>query len=172
MLDALVPIAQVLTPIFLLVLGGLGWYIQQSVERRVRIEEKLHADRLEIYNKILEPYFLMFMSDAAWAMDPKTKGKDKGHVAIEKLLSWDYRKTGLQLSLIGSDGVVLALNKLMQHAFKVDQNAPVSTTLAAEMLALMGNLLLEIRKSAGNESTIVDKFGMVEWFVVAPREFR
>ena len=170
-LDTIGSIAQIVTPIILLSLGGLGWYIRQSVERKAKVEEALRGDRLEVYNKILEPFFILLMTDAAWAQDPKTKGKDKTAFATAKMLSWEYRKAGLQLSLIGSDGVVKAYNDLMQFAFAVADTEPQDLDPARNILSFFGNLLLEIRKSAGNESTQIGNMGMVEWFVKDARTF-
>ena len=72
------------------------------MERRSRLEEKLREDRIEIYNKLLEPYMILLMSDAMWAaQDHKQKNQSKDAVALKIVL------LGLQegFTPIGSDGL-------------------------------------------------------------------
>ena len=72
----------------------------------------------------------------------------------------------MKLVLIGSDGVVLALNKLNQQAFLANEEpAPKKIVL------LLGDLLLAIRKSMGNETTKIDNIGMIEWCINDARSF-
>ena len=167
MLDfsTVVAISQVMTPVLLLIITGVGWYVRQSIERKGKLEEELREDRLEIYNKILEPFFVLLMTDAAWAADPKMKGKDKSQTAMRTMLSWEYKKTALQLSLIGSDGVVRAYSKLMQTAFHAEDVESPATETGLGMIGLLGDLLLEIRKGAGNSATKITNMGMLEWFL-------
>lgn len=75
--DYLSAIGSVATPILVLLLAAVGWTYRQSMERRMKLEEKLRDDRIEIYNKILEPFIILFMTDAAWESDKKNKGKEK-----------------------------------------------------------------------------------------------
>lgn len=167
-LDVWVAVAQLATPILLAGLGAFGWYLQHSMERRSRLEEKLREDRIEIYNKLLEPYMILLMSDAMWAaQDHKQKNQSKDAVALKIMFSLDYRKVSLQLALMGSDGAVLALNELMQEAFRMGDSPQQSQ--GKIIISLLGTLLLEIRKSMGNESTKVDNIGMVEWFLTDAR---
>jgi hypothetical protein len=41
-----------------------------------------------------------------------------------------------------------------------------------DMMSLLGQFLLEIRRSTGNESTKLDKWDMLEWFLKDAREFQ
>ena len=85
-------IAQIVTPILLLVAGGVGWLIKRDFERAQRREErlreqaqereenlrdqalqrekrlqdleaKLRDDRIEVYNTIIDPLAIMFSKD-------------------------------------------------------------------------------------------------------------
>jgi len=107
-LELLSAIGSVATPILVLFLTGVGWKYRQAMERKIELEEKLRDDRIEIYNKILEPFILLLMTDMAWESDKKNKGKDKNSIATAQVLSLDYRKTSFKLSLMGSDSVVIA----------------------------------------------------------------
>ena len=111
-LDYLMAAGTILTPIFVLVAGVIVWKYRQSIERKIKLEEQLRDDRIEIYNQILEPFIILLMNDAAWASDPKNRNKDKNKIATTKMLSLEYRKTSFRLSLIGSDAVVSAYNDL------------------------------------------------------------
>ena len=83
------------------------------------MEKQLRDDRIETYNKILEPFIIILMSNAAWSSDPKNKNRDK--FATSKMLSLKYRKISFNLSLIRSDDVVISFNRLMQYFFKLSE---------------------------------------------------
>ena len=176
LLDTISAIATLVTPFLLLGLGGIGWLIQhklqstksqeQAQSARIReLEDKLREDRLETYNAILKPFFLLFTSEKAFAQDPKYKTKNKDELAMSKMLSVEYRETGFRLSLVADDSVVRAYNKLMQYFYQMEKDFRPSEDKTCEWIALMGDLLLEIRKSMGNESSKLDRWEMVEWFI-------
>jgi hypothetical protein len=172
-LDYISAIGSVATPILVLFLTAVGWKYRQSMERRVKLEEKLRDDRVEIYNQILEPFILLLMTDVAWQSDKKNKGKDKNEIAIAQMLSLDYRKSSFKLSLLGSDPVVTSFNDLMQHFYsQPDQSHVPSDQQLKKMMSLLGAFLLEIRKSMGNEATKIDNWGMLEWFMTDARKLR
>jgi hypothetical protein len=172
--EYVVAIGSIATPILVLTLTAVGWNYRQTIERKARLEENLRDDRIEIYNKILEPFILLFMTDAAWLSDKKNKGRNKDEMATSLLLSHDYRKVSFQLSLIGSDPVVLAFNDLFQYFFTRNQSPELDMTEVdtIAMLGLLGHFLLEIRRSMGNEATTLDNWGMLEWFITDARKHR
>ncbi len=165
-IDYVTAIGAIATPVIVLLLTAVGWKYRQSYERKIKIEEKLRDDRIEIYDQILEPFVLLLMPDSAWQSNPKNKNKDKAKEATNILLSLNYRKVSFRLSLIGSDNVVQAFNDLFKHfyAMKNAQDAKSSSNMENMMIRL-GNFLLEIRKSMGNESTKLDNWSMLEWFI-------
>lgn len=166
-------IGSVATPILVLLLTAVGWKYRQSIERKLHLEEKLRDDRIEIYNKILEPFIIMLMSDAAWNSDPKNKGRNKGDLAVAQMLSLEYRKVSFKLSLLGSDKVVFSFNNLMQYFYnQADETQPPASEHLTMMMSLLGSFLLEIRRSMGNETTEMDNWGMLEWFLSDARRMR
>lgn len=171
-LDYLVAVGTIATPIIVSLFGVMVWKYQQAIERRIRLEEQLRDDRIETYNLILEPFIILLMSDKAWASDPQHRKKDKFTVGTSKLLSLEYRRTSFRLSLIGSDSVVSSYNDLMQHFFQGPDTSSFSVNDHKEVVSLLGSFLLEIRKSMGNESTKIDKWGMLEWFIKDIRNVR
>jgi hypothetical protein len=136
------------------------------------LEDKLRDDRIAVYNGILEPFIILFTSDEAWQSDPKNKGRDRFHIAGQKMISPAYRNSGFRLVLMGSDAVVRAYNDLMQFFFERSQQTVPSEADIRQMLALLGTFLLEIRRSMGNEATKLDNWGMLEWFLTDARRLR
>lgn len=172
-LDYISAIGSVSTPLLVLGLTAVGWKYRQSVERKLKLEEKLRDDRIEIYNQILEPFILLLMTDVAWQSDKRNKGKNKDEIAVSQMLSLEYRKVSFKLSLIGSDLVVNSFNNLMQHFYTQDtNNVNPSKEQIKRMMSLLGTFLLEIRKSMGNETTNIDNWGMLEWFITDARKMR
>lgn len=170
-LDYVTAIGSVATPILVLLLTAVGWRLKQSVERRRELENKLHEDRIITYNQILEPFIIMFMTEAAWAHDPKNKGKNKGDLATMKMLSLEYRNASFKLSLVGSDAAVQAFNDLFQFFFSQPDGEKPTEDRVKVMLGLLGTFLLEIRKSMGNETTDLTNWQMLEWFITDARKY-
>ena len=181
LLDTLSAIATVATPILLVLLGGLGWLIQNKIGNsqarqeaqavRIReLEDKLREDRIATYNALLEPFFLLFTSEAAFSQDPKFKNKNKDQLALGRMLSVEYRQIGFKLSLVAADPVVRAYNSLMQFFYHTEADPRPVDEKTAHWIALMATLLLEIRKSMGNETSKLDRWEMIEWFMTdAPK---
>lgn len=160
------------TPVLVLTLTAIGWRLRRRLDRQLELEDKLREDRIDIYNHILEPFIILLMSDAAWHHDKQNRGKEKGEVAIGKMLSLEYRKHAFKLSLVGSDLVVLAYNDLFQHFYAQGDNPDASENNLKTMMALLGNFLLQIRRSMGNESTALNQWQMLEWFITDARKLR
>jgi hypothetical protein len=116
-LDYITAIGSLATPILVLVLTGIGWTIRNRYEKTREIEQKLREDRINIYNDILEPFVILLTKDEGMPTDKGYRGKSKGQIANEKILSLKYRQTAFKLALIGSDNVVKAYNNLMQFFF-------------------------------------------------------
>lgn len=140
---------QVLGPSLLIVLGGIiTWFIKSKIEELRAIEEKLRVERRNIYAQIRDPYIRLFA-------DLKGQGLDE---AVKRITSYDYRKTAFDLNLFGSDEVVRAYNNLMQHTYKTEATKEKNPK---ETMRLWGKLLLENRKSLGNEKTKLNEFDML-----------
>src|SRR3546814_418259 len=96
-IDYVTAIGTIATPILILVLTGVGWKIRTSFERKLDLENKLRDDRIAIYNKILEPFIIFLMTDAAWKADQKHKNLNKDQYATSKLLSLEYKELSFKL---------------------------------------------------------------------------
>lgn len=139
---------QALGPSFLIVIGGIiSWFLKSRIEELRAIEEKLREERRKIYGQILDPYIRLFS-------DLKGQGSSN---ALKQISSYEYRKTAFDLNLFGSDEVVRAYNNLWKHTYEAEKK---DCRDPKEMMSLLGNLLLEIRKSLGNKNTILKEKDM------------
>jgi len=132
-------------------LGVLGWYLRSSVET-IRIEkEKLQDERRQIYTQILEPYIRIF----AGAKNPRETKK-----AISQITSFEYRKASFELSLMGSDDVVRAVNELIQHTFRLERDG--ASSRPEELLIYWGRVLIAIRRDLGGTGTKLTEIDMLK----------
>jgi hypothetical protein len=177
-LDWITAIGTVATPIMVLVLTAMGWTIRRRIEKGQEkekylreLEEKLRDSRIEIYYKVIDPFIIGLSNDAAFSADKSFKGKSAIEIAQQKMFSLEYKQAALRLSLIGSDSVTRAYNNLMQQFYsnELQQGSPESSL---KLMGILGNLLLEIRKSVGNENTELDNLEMLEWFINDIRKYR
>ena len=167
--DIVTAVGSVLTPTIVAIFSVVGWKYKQAMERKIELEKRLRDDRVDVYNKILEPFIIMLMSDEAWKSDPKNKNKDRFALATVKLLSVDYRRTAFSLSLVGEDNVVKSYNNLMQYFFR---HSAASDFDVRKVMSLLGTFLLEIRRSIGNEATKMGNMEMLEWFITDARDMK
>ena len=178
-LDYATGIGAVATPLLVLLLTALGWHIKSKLEmtrakdaraeeRIKQLEDKLRADRIETYNALLEPFFVLFTSDTVFSQDPKYKGKNKDQLGIGKMLTVEYRKVGFKLALLADDAVVRSYNRLMQFFYNGEHTGLEGEELlirTSQWIELLAQLLLEIRRSMGNASTDLTNWEMIEWFM-------
>ncbi|AMK12367.1 hypothetical protein AWY79_15275 [Pseudodesulfovibrio indicus] len=168
-LSVVTAIGAVSTPIIVLILSAVGWKYRQSIERRIKMDEVMRDDRISVYNDILDPFIMLLMTEEAWQRDKKNKNIDKDKLAVDRMLSIEYRRYSFKLSLVGSDGVVLAFNNLMQYVYNMSE---IENAKPYDLMILLGSLLLEIRKSMGNDATVIDSWGMLDWFITDARKIK
>ena len=150
---------QILGPSLLIAIGGIiAWLLKTRVEELRATTEKLKEEQRKIYGQILEPYIRLFAA---------SKGQGLSQ-AIQKITSYEYRKTAFDLNLVGSDKVVRAHNTLMQYTYKSEDSSEKDPK---EMMRLWGVLLLEIRKSLGNRRTKLDEWDMLRGMIKDIDEF-
>jgi len=150
-------IGTISTPIILILLSSIGWKLRKKLEREVEIENKLRTDRIGIYEDILEPFIIILTNNSSQSKEKKS---------IEIINSLDYRKKAFQLFFTGDDYVLKSFNNLMQYFYNHEKPDP------AKIMSLFGTLLLDIRKSTGNEKTKLNKFEMLEWLIKDIKELK
>lgn len=188
-LDIISVIVSAATPILILILTGIGWVIGDRIKRQTdqerqqfeiqqknedhyrQLEESLRPERVDLYNKILEPFIVALTKDSIISQDKRFRGKTADGAVNSLVLSLDYKTTSFQLALIGSDSVVRAFNKLMQHLYKNTQGNNTSES-SERLMKLLGEFLLEIRRSVGNENTELDNLEMLEWLITDIQQYR
>lgn len=126
----------------LLAVGGLvAWGIRSTVEENRVAERSLTDERRELYERVLEPFMLVFTS--ADANSPATQAAQQ-----EILMSAAYKRAVFELTLVASDEVVRAFGEVTNAA---------SNPAAKHPLAIWARLILSIRKSVGNKGTQLSK---------------
>lgn len=160
-IDYLVKISTIITPLFIIILSGIGWKLKNSIERKNALEQKLREDRVKIYNEVVQPYIYMFSSEAIKSERKDLKGKTISEEGLRKLLTVEYRESSFRMLLFGSDGVVRAHNNIQKLAFTSTEKEMTSER-HKKWLLLLGDLFLEIRKSMGNETTKLSNIEMLE----------
>jgi hypothetical protein len=149
--------------IFLVLLGSGSFfgsifvvYMQYQLQKRQVLQETLREERRRIYFDVLNPFFMLF------SKPPKLSE------AVELMQTTTYRKMVFELTIIGSDEVVKAYTKLMQFSYKNDKSKAMDVSnekRVKEMLFLIGNLLITMRKDLGDENTKLNEFEMFEHMI-------
>ena len=177
----------VATPLLLIVLSGIGWFIKSRFEtsqarehearrRLEKLESEIREERIQIYADILEPFIILFANDITLPEPQSGRGgrrvqpKTKDELAIEKLTSLDYHRAAFRLSLFANDDVARAYNALMQAAYSMEANTNDNpgaepSMESIQIIGVFGALLLAIRKSVGNETTGLANTEMLEWMI-------
>ena len=166
------PAAAVVAAVVAASIGASSRRALAQSERRSNIDAQLSDKRQQLYAQVLEPFLIAITPEVVWNTDPKTKGRDKQELLQKAMLNMRYRQAMFQLTLIGTDEVVEALNDLMQHFYNMEANLQQQANHGAELVRLLAKLLLAIRKGAGNDSTRLDKWAMLEPFMTDVREQR
>ena len=163
--DWVTTISSIVTPLMLLILSYLFSKISKTQESIQNLQEKLHADRIAIYNAILEPYIIIATPEHILKKQKKYQSlnKSSGEIAAEIVATTEYKQYEFKLFMIGSDSVVKAYNSLKKYFYSGKLDGTLDTT--KEVLTLAAKLVLEIRKSAGNENTKLSHLDAIWWFV-------
>ncbi len=138
----------VYAPALLGIGGFVAWLIKTKTEELRSAQTKLHEDRLKIYEDIIEPYIGILGSS-----NPHGQAK-----ALKTITSEAYRKTTVRIALFGSDKVVKAWNKLMQHHYTAKEDDTDSGFIG---IGLFAEFLLEMRKDLGNKNSSLGRLDML-----------
>jgi len=144
-----------ITPLFGAAVGFAVWYFQSRIDTLRRAQERLHDERRKIYSDVLEPFIRVF----AGLREPKEMQK-----AMRQLVSFEYRRTAFEFSLMGSDEVVRAFNDMMQYIYKFDGEGEAKPD-PKQMMRLWGAFLLQIRKSVADPKTALTDVEMLRGII-------
>lgn len=137
----------VLTPILVLMLGGLGWLYRNEFEKRRAIEEKLSQEKYETYLIFINLFFDFFEQG-------KLKGKGSKEIDALPVLSKFRRR----LVVYGSDGVLRAFIRMMRNSFS-------GSAAPSEIADAFGGIIVEIRRDMGSNKTLMTPLDLMAMMV-------
>lgn len=161
----------VATPIVVILMGYVFHRQNKTAEHRAAIEGRVHDDRLSVYQAVLKPFSLMFVSQDAWtriaAGSRAYKGKSRETVIAEMFVSEEWIAQSLRFSLIGSDEAVRAFGDLFHLARSApdNQSADAAASYTTDLMKHLFAFLLELRRSAGGPDTTIDGPGLLRWLI-------
>ncbi len=123
-------------------LGAIGWYLRSLFESARRDRERLQGEWRSLYLSLLYPFITAIGS----SKNPEQLQKVLNHVDTE-----EYRHTLYEITLIGSDEVVVAFIDFMRLFWKAEREGENVSTQA--IITHWGGLLLAIRKDLGLKNT-------------------
>ncbi|WP_140160573.1 hypothetical protein [Algoriphagus antarcticus] len=152
----MITIISIIVPIFSLIIGA---YYQKQRDRLLLEQETFFQKKRDNYFKVIEPIISMISNSK--------NSQEQGKV-VSKILSNEYRKEVLSLSLYGNDEVVKAFNDMFQLIYdKEKYNENVSL-----LIPFLGKVLLEMRKELGNKNTKIDEFQILEFLIKDIKEMK
>ena len=153
-------IIAVLSPILLTVGGIVSWMIKSKKEDVINAETKTREFKIETYKILLEP----FIASLTFTLSEKIKQKE-----INKLTTLEYKKAVFDLTTFGSDKAIQIFNKIMQTFFHSDiyknDNGEYSSDYGNRLIALLSELLLQIRKDLYTKKTKLKRSDMLEFMI-------
>jgi len=153
-------IIAVLSPIFLTVGGIVSWIIKSKKEDVLNSEAKSREFKIETYKTLLEP----FIATMTFTLSEKVKQKE-----INKLTTLEYKKAVFDLTTFGSDKAIQIFNKIMQTFFHSDiykdENGEYTSDYGNRLIALLSELLLQIRKDLYTKKTKLKRSEMLEFMI-------
>lgn len=153
-------IIAILSPILLTIGGIISWIIKTKKEEVLNAEAKSRDFKIETYKTLLEP----FIATMTFTLSDKVKQKE-----INKLTTLEYKKAVFDLTTFGSDKAIQIFNKIMQTFFHSDKfrddNGNYKSEYGNRLIALVSELLLQIRKDLYSKRTGLQRSEMLEFMI-------
>lgn len=151
---------QIFLPIILPILSlFIGAYFQRQRDKLNIEQEAFFLKKRENYFNVISPLVLMISNGS---------NKTEQDKVIKMILTNEYRKEVLGLSLYGNDNVVASFNNLFQLIYnkdKLEENPSL-------IIPLLGKVLVEMRKELGNKKTKLDEFRILEFLIKDIKELK
>ena len=146
-----------------IITGVVVWFATSKMMQYSREREQFLERQRKVYFDLLDPQIKMF---TAIQLENAKKQKEIDCI-IKEMKSYEGRKRQFELNLIGSDDVVRANNKYWQHLYKTEQNQNkgIANEDSFETIRLFGDILVEVRKSLGNNNTKLSSTEMLEFLI-------
>lgn len=129
------------------IIGGLGWLISSSAERKAEYRRLLAEEKRKLYFEFID--FLLSV------MATSESGKE---VELNKA---ERRRWSLRLAMVASDDVLRAWNHVKGQAV----DATEEKRDAAEVLKPLGKLLVAMRKDCGHADSAAKPSDLLSVFV-------
>lgn len=143
-----------LSPILITIGGIISWFMKSRLEGLREIEARAIEKRIKTYETIIEPFILMLNS----------RGNKKDETRASTLIvSLEYKKAAFNLVTFGSDQMVRAFNKMMQHFYKNNQEN--DSNFANNTMRHLCDFLLTIRKDLYNPKTKLKRSEAIQWLI-------
>jgi hypothetical protein len=153
-------IIAILSPILITIGGIISWMIKSKKEEVLNAEAKSREFKIETYKTLLEP----FIATLTFTLPEKVKQKE-----INKLTTLEYKKAVFDLTTFGSDESIKIFNKIMQTFFHSeiyqDENGKYTPEYGNRLIALISELLLQIRKDLYTKKTKLRRSEMLEFMI-------
>ena len=150
----------ILSPILITIGGIVSWILKSKKEEVLNAESKSREFKIETYKKLLEP----FIATLTFTLPEKVKQKE-----INKLTTLEYKKAVFDLTTFGSDKAIQIFNKIMQTFFHSDEykneHGDYGPEYGNRLIALISELLLQIRKDLYTKRTKLKRSEMLEFMV-------
>lgn len=134
--------------------------MKSKKEDILNAEAKSREFKIETYKTLLEP----FIATMTFTLTEKVKQKE-----INKLTTLEYKKAVFDLTTFGSDKAIQIFNKIMQTFFHSDiykdENGQYSADYGNRLIALLSELLLQIRKDLYTKKTKLKRSEMPEFMI-------
>lgn len=124
-----------------IVSGWVGaWFRMHLAHRNLELQ-RLYDARSKMYMEVIDPYIKTFLA---------AKSAQAQKQLEKQMVSYEYRKAMTELTLLGSDEVVHAVNRFMTVANAMEGG---SKDQQRDLMSAWGDLYLAIRRDLGNRST-------------------
>ncbi len=149
----------IIVPAVTLLIGAFTtWLVQKNLQEKRDIERRLAEKRHELYMGILD-YYIRAIT-----------GTDDAQKLRETAFSYEYKKKGFELVLIGDDRVIKAYNELLDYSTALEEDDKSDNEY--EILKLFARLLREIRKSLGYKHTTLTDVDIIRPFIKDAEKLR
>ena len=127
----------------------LGWWLRARFAQRSFEQQRLYDFRSKLYMDAIEPYVRVTQKGLS---TKETKRVE------QQMRSFEYRRAMTELTLIGSDEVVNAVNAFMGYMYQAGDKGVSGDE--ASFLRLWGAVYLAIRRDLGNPNTRLNEVDM------------
>jgi hypothetical protein len=153
----------------LILLGGLaGALVSHRLQEARETEQRLSVERRLVYTSLLRPYSFIFTKDPDQieGLPPQRRNQGQARLtnlqrALGEIATVEYKQTAFDFILIASDDAAKAYNKLMQYMY----NHGGDPDYAVGIMAHLGQLLKQIRRSLGNKDTTLSQTDMLRFLI-------